>query len=188
MKRIFILAASSMILLACSDKKKDDKKMDDGKTTMSTGDKKPATELLELSMGDPVKKSFAAFAKADVDGMTADYADNIRYTWSGGDSLIGKQAVKDYYNGRWKLIQSISYSNEIVLPLQVNESQAPAAAPNGKWVLYWTMADVTYKNKKNIKFWMHNVNHFNDAGKIDFIGQYLDRNPIMEATKDLMPK
>lgn len=189
MKRIFILAASCMILFACNnDKKKDDKKMDDGKTTMSSGDKKPATELLELSAADPIKKSFAAFAKGDVDGMTADYDDNIRYTWSGGDSAIGKQAVKDYYNGRWKLIQSLSFSNEIVLPIQINESQAPEVAPTGKWVMFWAQTDVTYKNGKSLKFWTHNVNHFNDAGKIDFIGQYIDRHPIMEATKDLMPK
>lgn len=189
MKRIFILAASCMILFACSDKKKeDDKKTDDGKTTVSTGDKKPATELLDISAGDAVKKSFDAFSKGDVDGMTADFDDNIRYTWSGGDSLIGKQAVKDYYAGRLKLIKSISFSNQIILPLQVNVSQQPAAAPPGKWVLYWQMTDVTYKNDKNIKFWGHSVNHYNDAGKIDFVGMYLDRHPIMEATKDLMPK
>lgn len=189
MKKIFMLAVVCTLFFSCSDKKKsDDKKTDDSKTTMSSDVKKPATELLDLSAAEPIKKSFAAFAKADVDGMTADYDDNIRYTWSGGDSLIGKQAVKNYYNGRWKLIQSLSYSNEIVLPLQVNESQQPQAAPNGKWVLYWAMVDVTYKNGKNLKFWMHNVNHFNDGGKIDFIGQYIDRHPIMEATKDLMPK
>lgn len=188
MKKFFIAASACLLLTACNNEKKDDKKTDDtGTTTTTTGDKKPATEILDLAMAEPVKKSFAAFAKGDIDGMTADYDDNVRYTWSGGDSLIGKQAVKDYYTGRWKLIQSISYSNDIVLPLQVNESQQPQAAPNGKWVLYWTMADVTYKNGKNIKFWMHNVNHFNDAGKIDFIGQYIDRNPIIEATKD-MPK
>lgn len=187
MKRIFILAAGCMLVFACNNEKKDDKKADDGvKTTMSSGDKKPASELLDLSMADPIKKSFAAFAKNDIDGMTADYADNIRYTWSGGDSAIGKQAVKDYYTGRWKLIQSINFSSEIVLPLQINESQQPQAAPPGKWVLYWTAADVTYKNGKNVKFWMHNVNHFNDAGKVDFIGQYIDRYPIMEATKDMM--
>lgn len=187
MKKIFIFAAGCLVLLACNNEKKDDKKMDDttSTTTVSNGDKKPASELLELSAADPIKKSFAAFAKGDVDGMTADFDENIRYTWSAGDSAIGKQAVKDFYTNRWKMIQSISYSNDIVLPIQVNESQSPAA-PTGKWVLYWTQADVTYKNGKNLKFWMHSVNHFNDAGKVDFVGQYLDRHPIMEATKDLM--
>ncbi|MGQ0739192.1 MAG: nuclear transport factor 2 family protein [Bacteroidota bacterium] len=188
MKKFFIAATACLLLIACNNEKKDDKKTDDaGKTATTSGDeKKPATELLDISAGDAVKNSYAAFAKGDIDGMVADYDDNIRYTWSGGDSLIGKQAVKDYYTGRWKLIQSASFSKQIVLPLLVNESQQPDVAPPGKWVLYWHMADVTYKNGKNIKFWIHSVNHFNDAGKIDFIGQYIDRHPIMEATKDLM--
>jgi SnoaL-like domain len=186
MKRIFIIAAGCTILFACNNEKKDDKKTDEAAaTTATTSDKKAPTELLDMSAADPIKKSFAAFAKGDLDGMTADYADNIRYTWSGGDSAIGKQAVKDYYTGRWKLIQSINFSNEIVLPLMVNESQAPTVAPPGKWVLYWTQSDVTYKNGKKIMFWMHNVNHFNDAGKIDFVGQYIDRAPIMKATEGM---
>ena len=140
-----MLATCCTLLFACNNEKKDDKKMDDStKTTKSSGDKKPASELLDLSAADPIKQSFAAFAKGDIDGMTANFDDNIRYTWSGGDSLIGKQAVKDYYTGRMKIIKSISFSNEIVLPVQVNEIQSPAA-PAGKWVLYWTLADVLTK-------------------------------------------
>ncbi|HLG38892.1 MAG TPA: nuclear transport factor 2 family protein [Chitinophagaceae bacterium] len=189
MKKMFILAAACMLLFACSDEKKEEAKTDDAsKSDMSSTDKKPASELLDLSMADPVKKSFAAFAKGDVEAMTADYDDNIRYTWSGGDSAIGKKAVQDYYKGRWNLIQSLSFSNEIALPLQVNESQQPAVAPPGKWVLYWAQVDVTYKNGKKLTFWSHNVNHFNSAGKIDFVGQYIDTHPLREATKDLMKK
>ncbi len=186
MKRNFIFAAGCMLLLSCNNEKKDEAKMDDGnKTTMSAADKKPASELLDIGAGDAVKASYDAFSKGDVDGMTANYDDNIRYTWSGGDSLIGKQAVKDYYNGRWKLIETLKFSDHIILPVQVNESQSPAAPP-GKWVLHWAKTDVTYKNGKKISFWVHNVNHYNDAGKVDFIGQYIDRHPLMEATKDLM--
>jgi hypothetical protein len=44
------------------------------------------------------------------------------------------------------------------------------------------MVNAKYKNGKSINFWMHNVNHFNDAGKVDFIGQYIDRAPIAAAT------
>jgi hypothetical protein len=187
MKKIFIASFVCLVLISCNNEKKAEQKNDDAsKDTLATTGKKPASELLDLSVADPVKRSFAAFSKGDIDGMTADFDDNIRYTWSSGDSAIGKQAVKNYYADRWKLIQSISFSDEIVLPVQVNESQNEKYAPAGKWVLYWTMADVTYKNGKNIKFWMHNVNHFNEAGKVDFIGQYLDRHPIMEATKDLV--
>jgi ketosteroid isomerase-like protein len=188
MKRFFILVACSFLLFACSDEKKDEPKTPDSTSTskMSPTDKKPAAELLDLSMADPVKKAWAAFSKGDIDGMSADYDDNIRYTWSGGDSAVGKKAVQDYYKGRWKFIESISFSGEIVLPLQVNESQQPKYAPPGKWVLYWAMVNVAYKNGKKLNFWSHSVNHFNDAGKIDYIGQYMDFAPIKEATKDMM--
>lgn len=190
MKKIIFGVFITAFLFACNDEKKDDKKTDETTSTtkMADGDKKPASELLDVSAGDGLKNSFMAFSKGDIDGMTAEYDDNIRYTWSGGDSLIGKQAVKDYYAGRWKLIESLTFSNHIVLPVQINESQAPEVAPPGKWVLHWAQAEVTYKNSKKITFWSHTVNHYNDAGKIDFVGMYMDRLPIMEATKDLMPK
>ncbi len=181
-----MLATGCALLIACNNEKKDDgKKTEEASTsaTTTTETKKAATELLDLSAADGVKKSFAAFAKGDVAGMVADYDDKVRYEWSGGDTLVGKQAVQDYYSGRWKLIQSIKFSNEIVLPIMANESQVPGVVPTGKWVLYWVMADVTYKNGKNIKFWMHNANHYNEAGKIDQVGQYIDRHPIIEATK-----
>ncbi len=186
MKKILILAAGSLLFVACNNKK-EDKKSDDTKTTMvSNGDKKPATEILDMSAADPVRHIFASFAKGDLDGMTADFDDSIRYNWSSGDSLKGKQAVKDYYAGRWKLIDSIHFFNDVVLPIQINESQRPELVQTGKWVLYWTMTNVTYKNGKKLMFWQHSANHFNDAGKIDFVAMYLDRHPIVEATKDLM--
>jgi SnoaL-like domain len=140
-----------------------------------------------MSEADGAKASYAAFAKGDIDGMTADYDDNILYTWSGGDSLRGKKAVADYYKGRWELIKSLSFTDHIVLPIKVKVQQSPAA-PLGKWVLHWAMVHVEYKNGKKLNFWVHNVNHYNDAGKVDFVGQYLDRSPLIEATKDLMPK
>ncbi|MFI5130708.1 MAG: nuclear transport factor 2 family protein [Chitinophagales bacterium] len=186
MKRMFILVASCMLLFACSDEKKEEAKTEDSsKSTTASTDKKAAAEILDLSMADPIKKSWAAFSKGDVDAMSADFDDNILYNWSGGDSVRGKKGIQDYYKGRWNLIQSVSFSNEIVLPLQVNESQQPKYAPPGKWVLYWAMTDVAYKNGKKISFWSHTVNHFNDAGKIDYIGHYMDRHPIIEATKDM---
>ena len=187
MKKIFILAAGCVFFFACNnEKKEDDKKMDDtNKTTMSSGDKKAATELLDVSMGDGVKSSFTAFSKGDIDGMTANYADNILYAWSNGDSLNGKKAVADYYKGRWKLLESLNFDNYIVLPLQVNEPQIPALQ-KGKWVLHWATAKAKYKNGKTVDFFLHSVNHMNDAGKVDFIRMYYDRHPIMEATKDLM--
>ena len=185
MKKILFGILLSSIFIACNNEKKDDKTSTDGSSSIVAGDKKNADELLDISEGDGVKNSWAAFSRGDIDGMTASYDDNILYTWSGGDSLRGKKAVQDYYKGRWKLIDSINYSEHIVLPINVNKQQSQFA-PLGKWVLYWTLVHVKYKNGKKLDFWSHTANHYNDAGKIDFIGQYIDRHPIMEATKDLM--
>jgi hypothetical protein len=182
MKKFFLGVMISAFLLSCNNEKKDEvAKTADSTTEAPSTDKKAASELLDLSAGESVKQSFEAFAKGDIDGMTAGFDDNIRYTWSSGDSLIGKKAVADYYKGRLSLIDSVSVAEPIVLPIQVNESQSKYA-PTGKWVLYWAMLNVKYKNGKKISFWMHNANHFNDAGKVDFVGQYIDRGQIAAAS------
>lgn len=185
MRKIFLGVIISTFLFSCNTEQKDETaKTDETTAGVTASDKKPASVLLELSEAESIKKSFEAFAKGDVDGMVADFDDNIRYTWSGGDSLIGKKAVQDYYKGRWNVLESLSITEPIVLPIQVNESQSKYSS-TGKWVLYWALVNAKYKNGKNISFWMHNVNHYNDAGKVDFVGQYLDRHPIMEATKGM---
>ena len=187
MKKILILAAGCVLLFACNNEKKDESKTE-GTSTTKTDGKKPAAELLDMSAGDQVKASSQSFSKGDIDGMTANFDDNILYMWSGGDSIRGKQAVKDYWTGRWKIIESLNFSNDIILPVQLNESQAPQYAPPGKWVLHWFMVDVTYKNGKKLNFWNHTVNHYNEAGKVDYVAVYQDRHPIIEATKDLVQK
>lgn len=186
MKKYFILIAGCIIMFACNNEKDDDKNGDDddNKTSMSS-DKKNADELLDMSEGESAKNSLIAFSKGDIDGMTSLYDDNIRFLWSNGDSLVGKKAVQDYYKSRWNLIDSLTFSEHIVLPVKVNVQQSQFA-PTGKWVLHWAMTHVKYKNGKKIDFWVHQVNHYNDAGKVDFVGQYLDRHPIMEATKDMV--
>jgi hypothetical protein len=185
MKKILSGFVISAILISCGGDKKDGEMAMGKDTTMAAATetaKAPAgAELLEMSKADPVKKGMMAFSSKDIEGMTAEYADTVHYTWSSGDSLIGKQAVKDYYNGRLKLIDTLTYSDFILLPVKVNESQTPMA-PTGDWVLAWAFAHVKYKNGKKLNFWVHQVNHYNSGGKIDFVGQYLDRAPINAAT------
>jgi len=186
MRKFLMGVTVSLFLLSCNNAKKDEvqKTADATDTAAAASEKKAAVEVLDLSAADGVKQSFEAFTKGDIDGMAANFADNIRYGWSSGDSLNGKQAVIDYYKGRWKVIDSASISETIVLPIQANESQSKLA-PTGKWVLYWGLWHVKYKNGNKISFWMHNVNHFNDAGKVDYVGQYLDRAQILKASKSM---
>ena len=183
MKKFLFGVLISTIFISCADKAEE-------KTTSETPapiteTKKAATEVLDLSEADGVKAGLAAFTKGDIDGMTANFDDNVRYIFSGGDSLIGKQKVKDYYTGRWKLIDSIMYSENVVLPIRINESQSPKYATPGKWVLNWTFAHVKYKNGKWIHFWIHTDYYFNDAGKVATVVQYIDFHPIREATKGM---
>lgn len=182
MRKLFFGVICSLLFAACSNEKKEGTEPTTATANPAADTKSSGNELLPMSEADAVKAGMEAFAKGDIDGMTANYDDNILYRWSSGDSLNGKQAVADYYKGRWALIESFSYSDQIFLPVMVREQQSPYHRL-GKWVLSWSFAHVKYKNGKKLDFWIHAVSHYNDAGKVDYIGQYLDRHPIIEATK-----
>jgi len=183
MKKILLGVFISVFIISCADKAEENTAT--ATTTAATDDtKKGGDEILSMSETDGVRKGLAAFSKGDIDGMTADYADTCFLLWSSMDSIRGKKGIKDYYVARWKLIDSINYSDHILVPLQVNVQQS-AFAPTGKWILAWSFAHVKYKNGKKLDLWVHNVYHYNSANQIDFVGQYLDRAPILEATKGM---
>ncbi len=182
MKKILLGVFLAAFLFACNNEKTESTGTTDA--TAATTEVQTGDEILPMSEADGVKTSFAAFSKGDIDGMTANYDENIRFYWSGGDSLIGKKAVHDYYTGRWNLIETLEFAQHVVLPVKVNVSQAPGHT-TGKWVLHWGNVNVKYKNGKKISFWVHNDYHYNDAGKIDVSIQYIDRQPLLEATKGM---
>ena len=184
MKNVLKLCLPFLLFMSCNADNKEAAVMEDTSTAMmaETPAKPAPAVILDMSMSVPFKKSLEAFAAKDIDGFAAIFDDNVRFTWSGGDSLIGKQAIKDYYTGRFKIIDSISYSDYIFLPVQVNEAQSQYAQ-TGKWMLYWAFAHAKYKNGKKLDFWVHQVNHLNDAGKVDYAGQYVDRGKIMATSK-----
>ena len=184
MKKIISVIIIAGFLFACNDTKKE------GETTTTeskseTG-KAPVELINDSNLINTVKAAFTAFENKDIEGYTANLADNVMFRWSGGDSLVGKQAVKDYYTGRFNIIDNIKYSNHIFLPIMSNVSPNGGETPAGKWMLTWFQTNVKYKNGKAIQFWAHNAQHYNDAGKIDVFAQYIDRHPIIEASKDLV--
>ncbi len=183
MKKIISVMVIAGLLFACNDAKKDEKTTTEVK---QENGKAPVELLMDSSLVNSVKAAFTAFENKDIEGYTANLADNVMFRWSGGDSLVGKQAVKDYYTGRFNIIDNIKYSNHIFLPIMSNESPNGGATPAGKWMLSWFQTNVKYKNGKAIQFWAHNAQHYNDAGKIDIFAQYIDRHPIIEASKDLV--
>lgn len=185
MKKILFGVFISTIVLSCNDAKKEEAA---ATPAAATETKMAATEILDPSEGKAIQDGYAAFAKQDFDGATAAYDDNVRHYAAAGDSLIGKEAVKGSYKELWQRIDSIEFSPVIVLPVKINESTAPQYARVGKWAFSWAFVHVKYKNAKRLNFWMHQDYHYGDNGKVDQVVQYIDRAPIMEATKDMMKK
>lgn len=181
MKKIISVICIAAFLLACNN----EEKKGDGTTTDAKSEtgKAPVELLNDSNLVNGTSAAFRAFESKDIEGYTANLADNVMFRWSGGDSLVGKQAVKDYYTGRFNIIDNIKFSSHIYLPVMANVSPDGGTVATGKWMLSWYMVSVKYKNGKAITFWAHNTQHYNDAGKIDQFNQYIDRHPIMEASK-----
>ncbi len=180
MKKIISVIVIAAFLFACNNGKVDETAAVAGDSTAA----KAPMVLLGPDDAASVKTSMAALEKGDIDGYVAAYDDNVMFRFSSGDSIVGKAALKEFYTGRWKLIESLKYSNHIYMPLMANESPNGTTS-TGKWVLSWVQVDVKYKNGKSLTFWTHSTQHFNDAGKIDQSNQFIDRAPINEATKDM---
>jgi len=185
MKKIISALILSACIWGCNNEKSNEVQ-----APAAAADKAPApVELLNDSvMVNNSKAAFAAFENKDIEAYTANMDEKVMFRWSGCDSLAGKQAVKDYYLGRFAIIRQIKFSEHILLPLKANVSPNGGVTSTGKWMLSWYRTDVTYTNNKSITFWAHNAQHYNDAGKIDQMVQYIDRLPILEASKDLVKK
>ena len=131
-----------------------------------------------------IETTLPMLAKGDTDGMMAIYADNAKYYWNFGDSLVGKKAIVDYWlNRRTNVIETISFKNDIWMPIKVNEPQQQMEK-KGIWLLSWYQVTAKYKRGKSMTQWMHMLYHFDENDKVDEVDQYLDRVPVNAA----MPK
>ena len=135
----------------------------------------------ESKYSDLCKQSMAALSSGDVDGFLVNFADNAVYRFNNGDSIAGKTAISSYWKERrTKVIDKIEFTNDIWLPLVINEYQG---VRTGTWVLAWFETSAKYKTGKSMHQWVHTLYHFNGTGQVEEVIQYLDRAPIMEAMK-----
>lgn len=142
----------------------------------------PPAEFADAKYADMAKASMEAFARKDIATWIAGFSDDARFQWNSGDSLVGKQAINDFWTNRMtEVIDSITFSDNIYLPVKVNEPQSVEAA--GVWVLSWhnTMAKYKATGKKMYQ-WVHFDLHFNANDKIDQAIVYLDRLSIQQAS------
>jgi hypothetical protein len=178
MRNILLGACCLIILSAC----KNEAEKTDQPTAIKSETSKtpPPVEFADQKYIDLGKKSLQQFASGDIDGWAAGFADNIKFRWSAGDSLAGKEAIVKYWKDRrMNVVTSIQTSNEIWLPVTVNQPQAGES--KGTWVLNWHQVKATYKNNETLTFWAHIDMHYNNDMKIDEIIQYVDRAPINAA-------
>jgi hypothetical protein len=184
MKKLLLLAAGYAMLLSCNNKPADSTATDAKDTTVSAmakDTKPPQSEFADPKYTEMGKKQMEALASGNIDGWLDAFADNAMYRWSSGDSLAGKAAIAAYWKDRrTKVIDSIQFSNDIWLPLKVNQPQKGPDIP-GIWLLGWYQVDVKYKNGKKLNFWVHADAHYNSSDKIDLYIQYIDRAPINKA-------
>lgn len=180
MRKIIFGFLLSGILLACNNSKTEsDQNMVKGD---STNKGTPQSEFADAKYTELGKQMMQKFEGNDIDAWGSMFSDNAVYSWSAGDSLVGRKAIVDYWkNRRTNVIDSIKFSNDIWLPIKVNVPQKGPDAP-GNWLLSWYQVDAKYKNGKKLMFWVHTDYHFDNNDKVDRAIQYIDRAPINAAT------
>ena len=140
----------------------------------------PALEIADAKYTEIGKQATDMLSKGDIDGYMSNFAENAKLYWSAGDSIIGKPAITAYWKERrGNVIDSLIFSNPAWVPLKVN--QPAEGHRGGTWLLGWYFANVKYKNGNKIAMWIHTDLHFDDAGKIDQVVQFLDNAPIKAA-------
>lgn len=143
----------------------------------------PGAEFADARYMDVGRKQLQQFASGDIDNWKNNFAENAVYQWSSGDSIAGREAIADYWKDRRKnVVESIKTTNDIWLPIKINKPQQGPDLP-GVWLLNWHMVEAKYKTGKSLTFWVHIDYHFDANDKIDRMISYVDRAPIMEATK-----
>ena len=181
MKKMILLALCTALWVSCKKAEPTEPAAPGEPTAEATT--QPQAEFADAKYTEIGKKYMEALRKGDTDAMMAVYTDDAKYYWNGGDSLVGKKAISDFWvNRRKNTIESLTYKNDIWLPVKVNRPQR--MEKTGVWLLSWYEVTVKYKGGKSMTQWMHLLFHFNDSDKVDQVSQYVDRVPIMEA----MPK
>ncbi len=174
MKKVLFAFCCSAIMIACN-------KPQETTPAEQTPVEPPQAEFADPKYVDIGKQGIAALAAGDVDGWMASFADNARYYWNGGDSLVGKQAITDYWKDRrGNVIDKLEFNNDIWTPLKINK---PQRGPDqvGVWLLCWYQVTSTYKNGGTMTQWVHTDLHFDANDKVDVVVQYIDRAPINAA-------
>lgn len=182
MKKTIAFACITSLFFACTNQNPAEKTEAKTDTTAVAPAKPQPAEFADAKYADIGRNGLAALSSGNIDSWMTSFADNAVYVWNYGDSLVGKAAISAYWKKRrGEVIDSISFTNQIWLPIKVNQPQSVEQA--GNWVLSWYLVSSKYKTGKRMSQWIHADLHFDANDKVDRLIQYLDRVPIMAATK-----
>ena len=182
MKKTIALALATIFFTACSSPTTEEKTTATVDSAAATPAKTQPAEFADPKYSGIGKSGIAALASGNIDSWMTSFADNAVYLWNNGDSLTGKAAITAYWKKRrGEVIDSMSITNDIWLPIKVNQPQS--VEQTGNWLLGWYFVKVKYKTGKGMAQWIHTDMHFDASDKIDRVIQYLDRAPINAATK-----
>ncbi len=131
---------------------------------------------------DISREILTSLCKGDLDAFIKNYAEEARYRWNYGDSLLGRQAIYDYWKERrTSVIDTITFRNETWLAIKANNP--PKHITPGVYVLNWSDFTVTYSNGSTIDMNIHTVFGFDTNDRLISTRQYLDRSLIADALK-----
>lgn len=176
MKKLFLLALCASLFIGC----KKEAVMEPAASSTDTTKTVAPVEFADDKYTEIGKKSLDNLSKGDIDAWMSNFADNAKYYWNSGDSLVGKPAIDKFWRDRrTNVIETITFTKDIWLPLKVNEKgNIPM---DGYWLLSWYQVTAKYKGGGTMTQWIHNTYHFDANDKIDMVNQYLDRAVINAA-------
>jgi len=176
MKKLFLFVLCASLFVGC----KKEAAMEPAAATVDSTKTVAPVEIADAKYSEMGKKSLEALSKGDMDAWMSNYADNAKYYWNSGDSLVGKPAIDKYWRDRrTNVIETITFDKHIWLPIKVNEKgNVPM---DGYWLLAWYKTTAKYKGGKSMTQWIHTTFHFDANDKIDMVNQYVDMAVIREA-------
>jgi ketosteroid isomerase-like protein len=186
MKKVVFVALCFSLFVGCKneaikEETKEEKKEGTSVITSAAG-KVQDVEFADGKYAERGKKSLINLTNGDMDAWMVDFADDAKYYWNNGDSLVGKPAIDKYWrNRRTNVFETITFENDIWLPIKVNKLEN--VKKPGNYLLAWYKTTIKYKEGKLMTQGIHTVFHFDENDKIDEVNQYLDRAAIMEAMK-----
>jgi len=137
----------------------------------------PPIEIADPKYIDRSKAVITALCQGNMDEFIKPYEDNARYRWNYGDSLVGRQAIIDYWRERrTTVIDTITFKNETWLAIKANDP--PSHLRPGVYVLGWADYTITYANGSSAVMNIHTVFTYDSNDKIISTLQYLDRSLI----------